>query len=152
MLEWDADNYTFRPTSLLAVEVIQGDMIHASYEDFPFMHIHDTEIDIKKRLWDHYGYRGLELRAKTVKGKREIKLSRNKNTHKKRAKEKVRYAISVGKLVKPLNCGHCDVSSSVTTIHGHHEDYSKPLDVVWLCARCHHGLHRGKIKLTKESK
>jgi hypothetical protein len=26
-------------------------------------------------------------------------------------------------------------------VHGHHEDYSKPLEVIWLCPRCHHRLH-----------
>ena len=27
-------------------------------------------------------------------------------------------------------------------LHGHHEDYSQPLEVVWLCAPCHGLRHR----------
>lgn len=32
-----------------------------------------------------------------------------------------------------------------TYAHAHHEDYSKPLDVLWLCPAHHHRLHAGHI-------
>jgi hypothetical protein len=35
----------------------------------------------------------------------------------------------------------CCVCGS-TVSHAHHEDYSRPLDVVWLCLHCHHERHR----------
>lgn len=27
-------------------------------------------------------------------------------------------------------------------VHAHHRDYTKPLEVTWLCAKCHHRLHK----------
>ena len=35
----------------------------------------------------------------------------------------------------------CAICASRFWVHAHHRDYAKPLDVVWLCARCHHRVH-----------
>lgn len=53
-----------------------------------------------------------------------------------RAHSAVSNAVRDGRLAKEpcLFCGE-------TKVHGHHRDYSKPLDVIWLCAKCHHRLH-----------
>jgi hypothetical protein len=48
-------------------------------------------------------------------------------------------AIAKGKLVRPDRCDECGMESK--RIIGHHEDYSKPLDVEWLCPKCHAGKH-----------
>ena len=37
-------------------------------------------------------------------------------------------------LQKPKNCSKCG-KECIT--EGHHEDYTKPLDVIWLCHKCH---------------
>ena len=50
------------------------------------------------------------------------------------ARAKARYAVKVGKLNKPKKCEVCE---KIKSLQGHHEDYSKPLDVVWLCSGCH---------------
>ena len=44
--------------------------------------------------------------------------------------------------------GPCEVCGSSKT-HGHHEDYSRPLDVVWLCGLHHRELHRLERKYGK---
>jgi hypothetical protein len=46
----------------------------------------------------------------------------------------VTYAVKTGKMVKPLYCERC---SSFGRLDGHHKDYSKPLQVEWLCRSCH---------------
>jgi len=48
-------------------------------------------------------------------------------------------AVSRGKMLRPLNCEQCEQELPV---QGHHEDYSKPLDVIWLCVPCHGKAHR----------
>ncbi|OPZ65620.1 MAG: hypothetical protein BWY85_00441 [Firmicutes bacterium ADurb.Bin506] len=54
---------------------------------------------------------------------------------KERARQKVRTALKSGRLTRqPCHCGS-------TTVEAHHHDYSKPLDVVWLCRTHHAELH-----------
>ena len=48
------------------------------------------------------------------------------------------YRIKTGKVARP---DHCDNCGAVCVPHGHHCDYSKPLDVDWLCAPCHFAWH-----------
>ena len=48
-------------------------------------------------------------------------------------------AVRDGRVVKPLVCDCC---SKEKRLHGHHHDYSKPLDVTWLCVICHKQLRR----------
>ncbi len=52
------------------------------------------------------------------------------------AVNKVAIAIEQGKLVR--NC--CEICGEIKT-HGHHNDYSKPLNVKWLCPSHHFQLH-----------
>lgn len=51
-------------------------------------------------------------------------------------------ALRVGELEKPSNCSGCGRNEYDVFIEGHHPDYSKPLEVVWLCKECHLSEHR----------
>lgn len=56
------------------------------------------------------------------------------NPDKRRAQGFVSYAIKRGLLVRPERCESC---AKLCKPHAHHDDYSRPLDVRWLCSRCH---------------
>jgi len=55
-----------------------------------------------------------------------------------KARQQVSDAVRKGKLMR----GSCTVCGSYKNIDGHHEDYSKPLDIVWLCKPCHKARHK----------
>jgi len=77
-------------------------------------------------------YRSTESgRKKTLE---HVKRSIKKHRHKQKARWRVRDALISGKLVKP-NC--CECCNKQKPLEGHHEDYTKPLEVVWLCRPCH---------------
>jgi hypothetical protein len=48
-------------------------------------------------------------------------------------------ALRDGKVVKSPECEICSISGD---LHGHHEDYNKPLEVLWVCAGCHAFIHK----------
>jgi len=57
---------------------------------------------------------------------------RSRNPHKAVARRLVHDAVKSGRLTKSpcVFCGNVKVQA-------HHHDYSKPLDVVWVCFKCH---------------
>lgn len=60
-----------------------------------------------------------------------------KNPAKYRAHNAVSNALRDGRLSK-LPCAFCGTADPV---EAHHHDYSKPLDVTWLCKPCHRRFH-----------
>lgn len=54
----------------------------------------------------------------------------------------VRDAVKRGLLQKPLCCEGCRHPFPARLLTGHHDDYSRPLDVRWLCNLCHRRWHK----------
>jgi hypothetical protein len=60
-----------------------------------------------------------------------------RNPEKTKARSLLNNAVKRGKMAR-LPCEVCGDPRS----QGHHEDHSKPLEVRWMCARCHGKEHR----------
>lgn len=71
-----------------------------------------------------------------------VRQQRLEHPERSRAYNAVRYALQTGKLVRQP----CEVCG--TKAQAHHDDYSKPLEVRWLCAR-HHAQHHAEQQLSK---
>jgi hypothetical protein len=59
------------------------------------------------------------------------------------ARQAARDAVKAGYLIRQP----CVVCGGVDNIEGHHPDYDRPLEVVWLCAPCHRDEHARLRKL-----
>lgn len=89
-------------------------------------------------------YMAYEDARKGTPKRKAQNLKRQKNARKKNPEQHKVYnlvsrAIKAGTLVK-LPCEVCSDENS----EAHHDDYSKPLEVRWLC-RFHHAQHHGKL-------
>lgn len=69
---------------------------------------------------------------------------RNKRKRAYKANYKLNNAIALGKIEKPARCQKCGLRFHSRKIHGHHTDYSNPLEVIWLCVSCHLKAHHEK--------
>lgn len=105
-----------------------------------------------------YYYKNREKLCKAVvdgqKGNKRYRKYQNKyliqkikdNDPKFVARKMVQLALKSGMITRATECSKC---SSALLIEGHHEDYMKPLDVTWLCRKCHRQLHKEKNENTR---
>lgn len=80
--------------------------------------------------------------SKTDKCKERRKVAEEKYKQLPSTKKKQLAKWAVKRAVKSgiIDRGVCDVCGS-STVHGHHDDYDRQLDVRWLCPRHHHEWH-----------
>jgi len=91
--------------------------------------LEQSRLQAKKRVKKH---RQTE-KWKTLKRKYDEEYKR-KNPEKIKAQGLLRTAIYRGKIHRP---NVCDICQCECIPHGHHEDYSKPYEVIWMCPSCH---------------
>jgi len=103
----------------------------------------------KTGTWGEQAKKRSKARLKTDYFRKYIKQWKNQSKKhytfyklKDCARHKVYNALKTGKL-KRMPCVVC----KKLKVYAHHPDYSKPLDIVWLCSYHHHELHhKSKIK------
>lgn len=78
-------------------------------------------------------------RLKEYEKSRSSRPERARDPYRMRARHALRDAVSHGRIKKPDTCVDCGWKG---LLDGHHEDYSKPLSVIWLCRICHGKRHR----------
>jgi hypothetical protein len=102
----------------------------------------------RQAMWKILKRRGVEFRPKLKYGDANHFFVDGKGyePHQMRARNIAMKAIARGLLV-PQPCEKCGFSGVAkdgrNLVHAHHDDYSKPLAVRWLCKRCHHTEHYG---------
>lgn len=84
----------------------------------------------KQKLWKSNNRDKVNAYSREEKKKRPFKHA---------ARMFVRAAIKEGILIRPKECTRCLKECKA---EAHHEDYMKPLDVIWLCRSCHGKEHR----------
>ena len=72
--------------------------------------------------------------------------SRIKNPEKYKARTALSNAVRDKRIFR-MPCVHCGNPKS----QGHHEDYSKPLEVKWCCFKCHREIEHGQKTLPIQS-
>ena len=91
----------------------------------------------KKRERDRKYQRNKRANLKGYKTKEYREYCKN-NPKKVWAQRTLNRYISLGK-IKRSSCEVCGASQG---IHGHHPDYSKPFQVIWLCPIHHKEIHK----------
>lgn len=101
-----------------------------------------------KRVKYYRAYDKMRFHNNTARRKRLFEQTpeyRRRNPEKYRAHSLVASALRCKRLFKQpcARCGSLEV-------HGHHEDYSKPLDVMWLCP-VHHSERHKEIEAERQA-
>lgn len=104
---------------------------YSKWRDPDFVRIAKREQQRKRRLNFPEKYNGYQ----------KSYVERNYRDQKVVASRKLRRAVLDGKIIKPEHCSKCLTVLPKMKIQGHHDDYSKPYDVVWVCQSCHKEIH-----------
>ena len=97
-------------------------------------------VALRKRVYEEFKH------SEDYSEKRNVSTRkyRNKYPEKAKARAMVSYHLRSGHISKKP----CEKCGNIET-EAHHEDYSKPLDITWLCESCHKKIHVEKRRMEK---
>jgi len=108
----------------------------------------------KQAMWDLLRRR-IKLRSNKRYGK-ENHFYRGGKKADDNAQNILEVAIRKGIIKRKTHCEVCNNTGTFrdgrTKIQAHHCNYNKPLDVLWLCQKCHHAWHKENNVIEKETK
>lgn len=90
------------------------------------------------RMREYYHTHPERVKERAARGRRKLI-----DPIKRAARTAVSNALRDGRIIKPIFCPECGIPGGRMTAH--HRDYTKPLEVEWLCTRCH-GLRHRKLE------
>lgn len=93
-----------------------------------------TKTDVKTRRKVNPAVQEYDRKRGNRQNAEDLRKYRTENPKKYKAHRAIRSAIKNGTITKSDECELC---SSSLGIEGHHDDYDKPLEVRWLCSKCH---------------
>ena len=104
-----------------------------------------SEKGIEKRRARQRSEKHKERVKKYLSNPKALKLTRaskakweKNNKIKKRAHAAIREMIKKGTIQRSKKCSKCGLKGK---IEGHHKDYNKPKEYIWICKACHTAIH-----------
>lgn len=102
--------------------------------------------DVTRQAMHDMLKRRIELRSQKRFGK-DNHFYRGGESMNSRAHDILEKALQKGLVKKPESgCEQCGANGRFkdgrSEVQAHHDDYNKPLDIRWLCQRCHHEWHK----------
>jgi predicted DNA-binding protein YlxM (UPF0122 family) len=106
----------------------------------------------RQSMWMCLKRRGVEFRDNKKYGaENHFYRGTKANDH---AQNILEQAIEDGIIEKQTRCEICGYEGTFkdgrTAIQAHHPDYNKPLDVMWLCQKCHHEWHKNNKAIERQ--
>lgn len=94
----------------------------------------------KRKQYSDYERERNKRPERKAKQAEYLKRRRLREPEKDKARRRVAYAVQTGQ-IKRMPCESC----GSMRVQAHHYDYSKPLDIKWLCFTCHRAEHGQEV-------